>query len=143
MTSSLPARPIGVTTETSPFWDATTEGKLVLPRCVQCGTTIWYPKGFCPSCASSTVEWLPTSGAGTVYSFSVTRKGAGVWAEHSPYVIAYVELEEGPRVLTNIVNCPVDEVRIGMSVHVVFDPTEDGPAVYRFQPLASRNASAQ
>ena len=100
MTSSLPARPIEVTTETSPFWDATTEGKLVLPRCVQCGTTIWYPKGFCPSCASSTVEWLPTSGAGTVYSFSVTRKGAGVWAEHSPYVIAYVELEEGPRVLT-------------------------------------------
>jgi uncharacterized protein len=134
MTSFLPVRPIEVTPETTPFWDATTDGKLVLPRCVQCGTTIWYPKAFCPACAASTVEWVPTSGNGTVYSFSITRKGAGVWSEHSPYVIAYVELEEGPRVLTNIVGCNVADVYIGMEVSVVFDATEEGPAVYRFQP---------
>ena len=80
---------------------------------------------------------MPASGRGTVYSFSITRKGAGVWAEHSPYVVAYVELDEGPRVLTNIVGCDVDDVHIGMAVAVVFDPTPAGPAVYRFEPSRS------
>ncbi len=134
MTKSLPVRAIEVTKEAQPFWDATAAGQFVLPRCAECSTTIWYPKGFCPSCASLSIEWIRASGNATVYSFSITRKGAGVWAEHSPYVIAYVELAEGPRVLTNIVGCAVEDVRIGMAVRVVFDPTEEGPAVYRFLP---------
>ena len=134
MSSSLPVRKIDLTGETTPFWDATANGQLVLPRCVECAATIWYPKGFCSLCGSSSIEWVPASGRGTVYSFSITRKGAGVWAENSPYVVAYVELDEGPRVLTNIVGCSVDDVRIGMGVSVVFDPTPEGPAVYRFQP---------
>ena len=135
MSSSLPVRNVEVNSETSPFWDATAVGQLALPRCTKCGATIWYPKSFCPLCASSSVEWVPVSGRGTVYSFSITRKGAGVWADHSPYVVAYVELDEGPRVLTNIVGCSVEDVYIGMAVSVVFDPTPDGPAVYRFQPI--------
>ena len=135
MTPSLPVRTVVVSTETKPFWDATAEGRLVLPRCVQCGATLWYPKGFCPLCASSSIEWIAASGRGTVYSFSVTRKGAGVWAEHSPYVIAYVELDEGPRLLTNIVGSDAGDVHIGMTVEVVFDPTEAGPAVFRFRPI--------
>jgi uncharacterized protein len=133
-TANLPVRKVEVTSETKPFWDATATGQLVLPRCTQCSATIWYPRGFCPSCSAMSIEWVPASGRGTIYSFSITRKGAGVWADHSPYVIAYVELEEGPRVLTNIVGCPVDDVRIGMAVTVVFHPTDDGPAVYRFTP---------
>ena len=134
MSSSLPVRNVDVSSETRPFWDATATGQLVLPHCTECGATIWYPKSFCPLCASSSVDWVPASGRGTVYSFSITRKGAGVWGEHSPYVVAYVELDEGPRVLTNIVGCNVDDVRIGMAVSVVFDPTPEGPAVYRFEP---------
>ncbi len=136
MRKSLPVRAIEVTSETRAFWDATADGRLVLPRCEQCGATLWYPKGFCPLCMSSSIEWVPASGDGVVYSFSITRKGAGVWAEHSPYVVAYVELLEGPRVLTNIVGCGVDEVRIGMAVTVVFDPTAEGAAVFRFRPAA-------
>ncbi len=136
---ALPVRKVEVTAETRSFWDATSEGRLVLPRCNDCGTTIWYPKGFCSSCGSMSIEWIPASGRGTIYSFSITRKGQGVWAEHNPYVAAYVELEEGPRVLTNIVGCSVDDVLIGMSVSVVFDPTEDGPAVFRFQPSADHS----
>ncbi len=135
MTGSLPLRTVEVTSETRPFWDATATGHLILPRCAECAATIWYPKGFCPHCASFSIEWVQASGHGMIYSFSITRKGAGVWAEHSPYVVAYVELEEGPRVLTNIVGCSVDDVRIGMEVSVVFDPTPEGPAVYRFQPM--------
>jgi uncharacterized protein len=134
MTANLPVRKVDVSVETKPFWDATAEGRLVLPRCTQCAATLWMPKAFCPLCGSSAVEWIPTSGQGVVYSFSITRKGAGVWAEHSPYVIAYVELDEGPRVLSNVVGCAVDNVAIGMRVSVVFHPTDDGPAVYRFAP---------
>ncbi len=134
MSSSLPVRNVDVNSETRPFWEATAVGQLVLPRCVECGATLWYPKSFCPLCASSSVEWVPASGRGTIYSFSITRKGAGVWAEHGPYVVAYVELDEGPRVLTNIVGCDVDDVHIGMAVSVVFHPTADGPAIYRFRP---------
>jgi uncharacterized protein len=133
-TGNLPVRKVEVTSETQPFWDATAQGQLLLPRCAQCSVTIWYPRGFCPNCSAMSIEWITASGRGTIYSFSITRKGAGVWADFSPYVIAYVELEEGPRVLTNIVGCPVEEVSIGMAVTVVFHPTEEGPAVYRFAP---------
>jgi uncharacterized protein len=136
--ADLPVRKVEVTNETKAFWDATSKGQFVLPRCSACAATLWYPKGFCPFCSSasssSTIEWVPSVGRGVIYSFSITRKGAGVWADHSPYVIAYVELEEGPRVLTNIVGCDVKEVHIGMPVEVVFNPTEEGPAVYRFRP---------
>jgi uncharacterized protein len=133
--ADLPVRKVEVTSETKAFWDATSNGQLVLPRCSSCGATLWYPKGFCPLCASSSIEWVPSSGRGVIYSFSISRKGSGVWADHSPYVIAYVELDEGPRVLTNIVGCDVGDVRIGMPVEVMFNPTEEGPAVYRFRPL--------
>jgi uncharacterized protein len=136
MSAQLPVRKVEVTSETKPFWDATASGQLALPRCQECSASIWYPRGFCPVCSSTSIEWVPSSGRGVVYSFSITRKGAGVWADHSPYVVAYVELEEGPRVLTNIVDCPANEVHIGMAVAVVFHPTEEGPAVYRFAPTA-------
>jgi uncharacterized protein len=135
--TDLPVRKVDVTPETTPFWEATQQGKFVLPRCTQCSATLWYPKGFCPVCSSSSIEWVPSSGRGVIYSFSITRKGTGVWADHSPYVIAYVELDEGPRVLTNIVGCDVEEVHIGMLVSVVFTQTQEGPAVYRFRPTAA------
>jgi uncharacterized protein len=134
MSSGLPVRKVEVTLEGKAFWDATTEGKLLLSRCNSCESVIWYPRSFCPACASTDTSWFESGGHGTIYSFSITRKGAGAWTDVGPYVIAYVELDEGPRVLTNIVGCPVDDVRIGMSVRVVFDPTPEGPAVYRFTP---------
>ena len=134
MSSGLPVRKVEVTLEAKTFWDATTSGKLLLPKCDDCSAIIWYPRGFCPACSSTRSSWTPSSGRGVIYSFSITRKGVGVWTDVSPYVIAYVELEEGPRVLTNIVGCAVDDVKIGMSVRVVFDETPEGPAVYRFTP---------
>lgn len=134
MSSGLPVRKVEVTLEGKEFWDATSEGKFLLRKCNDCSSIIWYPRAFCPACASTSTSWIESSGKGTIYSFSITRKGAGAWAEVGPYVIAYVELDEGPRVLTNIVGVSVDAITIGMSVHVVFDPTPEGPAVYRFTP---------
>ena len=132
--SGLPVRKAEVTLETQEFWDATANGQLLLSKCDDCATLIWYPRAFCFACSSQNTSWVTSSGRGTIYSFSITRKGAGAWAEKGPYVIAYVELEEGPRVLTNIVGCPVDSVSIGMSVRVVFDDTGEGMSIYRFTP---------
>ena len=134
MSSGLPVRKIEVTSETQPFWDATAQGRLVLARCDSCSEVIWYPRAYCPACHTNSVSWFDATGNGTIYSFSITRKGAGAWANSGPYVIAYVELEEGPRILTNIVGCSVDDVRVGMEVQVVFDDTGEGTGNYRFTP---------
>ena len=130
----LPTPPPVVTSETEEFWAATTRGVLLLKRCDACDAVIWYPKGFCPVCSSFATSWFPASGRGTVYSFTVVRRGLGPWQQAAPYVIAYVELDEGPRVMTNIVGCDVGSVQIGMPVEVSFDDTGDGSALYRFRP---------
>lgn len=83
------------------------------------------------------LDRFDAAGTGEVYSFSVPRGGGGRWGKAAPYVVAYVELTEGPRVLTNIVDCDVDTVHIGMPVTVVWHSTEDGPAIPRFKPDAT------
>ena len=132
--SGLPTPEPVPSLETEPYWDGAAEGRLVLPRCDACGNVIWYPRRFCPVCHTSSVTWFDASGRGTVYSYTVVRNGRGPWREMSPYVIAYVELEEGPRVLTNVVGADPDTVTVGMPVRVVFDPTPEGRAVPRFTP---------
>ena len=130
----LPSRAITPNIETADFWAGTASGTFRLQRCDDCETVIWYPRGHCPACMSMNVSSFDSTGNGVVYSFSITRKGAGAWRDSGPYVLAYVELDEGPRVLTNIVGCPVDTVRIGQPVKVVFEDTLEGTAVYRFTP---------
>jgi uncharacterized OB-fold protein len=120
--------------ETKPFWDATAEGRLVLPRCNACATIIWTPRLFCPACGSTDVSWFDASGRGTIYSFSIIRKGQGQYREAGPYVLAYVELEEGPRVMTNIVDCDPESLEVGQAVRVVWHDTGEGSALDRFTP---------
>jgi uncharacterized OB-fold protein len=133
----LPAPAPHVLPEVKPFWDATAEGRLVLPRCVECQAIVWYPRPFCPACGSLKVEWVQASGRGTVYSFTVNRRGQAdlpAYRDAGVYVLAYVELDEGPRVMTNIVDCDPDSVRIGQRVEVVFHDTGQGSALVRFRP---------
>jgi len=131
---TLPAPPPVVNVETKPFWDATAQGKLVLPRCNACGTVIWYPRAFCPECSSFDVTWFEASGRGTIYSFAVNRRGQGDYRDLA-YVLAYVELAEGPRILTNIVDGDIDQVAVGQAVEVVFHQTASGAALPRFRPV--------
>jgi uncharacterized OB-fold protein len=131
----LPTPAPRIDPETAAFWAATTQGKLVLERCGNCQTVIWYPRGgFCPACGSMSATPFEASGTGTVYTFTVVHRGQGDFAGIPPYVIAYVELDEGPRIMTNIVGCDPDQVRIGMPVKAVFHQTEAEAAVYRFEP---------
>ncbi len=132
--TQLPAPAPIVTPETKPFWDATAEGRLVLPKCTACGTVIWYPRQFCPECSGQDVEWIEASGKGTVYSFSINRRGDGPFREASPFVLAYVELDEGPRIMTNVVDCDPESVEVGQAVTVVFHDTGKGTALPRFRP---------
>lgn len=118
------------------FWKCAEEGKLVLKRCADCAAYHWYPRPSCPFCGSDRTEWLQASGLGTVYSISVTRKGGP-----TPYAIAYVTLDEGVTLLTNIVDCDLDGVGIGDRVQVAFTATEGGPPVPVFSPARREPAS--
>jgi len=129
-----------VNPEVKVFWDATAEGRLLLPKCQECAGLIWFPRPFCPQCGSLKIDWVQASGKGTIYSFTVNRRGAGDLVEYKdpvPYVLAYVELEEGLRIMTNIVGCDPDSVKIGQAVEVVFHDTGQGSALYRFKPAGS------
>jgi hypothetical protein len=117
-----------VTVETQPFWDAARQGRFMVPTCTACGKAHWYPRAVCPFCTEGTIEWRDASGQGTIYTVSVMRRAK------EPYAIAYVTLAEGPTMMTNIVDCDFDKLRIGQPVRVVFKPTEDGPPVPMFRP---------
>lgn len=130
--TQLPTPTPAATLETEPFWEAAADGRFVLPQCDDCEHVIWYPRLFCPECGSSDVSWIEASGSGSVYSFTVVEKGQGRWRDHSPYVLAYVELDEGPRVMTNIVGGDPDAVSVGSAVQAVFEPGKDGGNIIRF-----------
>ena len=108
--------------ETEPFYRAAGEGRFLLPFCTQCGKAHWYPRFFCPFCDGRT-EWREGRGEGTIYSYSVMRR------VERPFALAYVELAEGPRMMTNLVDCDFDALAIGAKVTLVFKAADDGTAV--------------
>ncbi len=122
--------------ESRGFWEALQRHELYVQRCRSCSTTRFYPRVVCPVCMSSDVEWVRCSGRGTVYSFTVTQQNqAPGFREELPYVLAIVELAEGPRVMTNVVGCAVETVKVGMAVEVVFDDVTAEVTLAKFQPV--------
>jgi len=112
------------------FWEAAKEGRFLIRRCLDCARTHWFPRSLCPFCMGET-DWEEASGMGEIYTYSITRK-----ARPQPFVIAYVTLDEGPKMMTNIVDCDPASVRIGQRVRLVFKATEgDGPPVPMFRPV--------
>ena len=120
----VPAR----TQETEVYWQAATEARLLVRRCHACGEAHHYPRSLCPFCFSPDTVWEQACGRGTVYSFSVMRRA------EVPYAIAYVTLEEGPTLMTNIVNCALDDIAIGLQVVLVGGT--DAPSIPMFTPVA-------
>jgi uncharacterized OB-fold protein len=133
--SELPVREPHPTLETLPFWEACVQERLVLPRCDRCEAWIWYPRRLCPTCGSREVTWTEVAGTGSIYSVSVVRAGGpGTFRHNVPYAVAVVELDEGPRLLTNVVGADPGSLRIGQRARVVFERGEGGAAVPRFTP---------
>ena len=110
-----------------PYFTAAGEGKLMLKKCKDCGKVHHYPRAICPFCFSAETLWEQAAGTGSIYSVSVMRRGAD-----APYALAYVTLDEGPSMLTNIVDCDFDALSIGQRVRVRFMPTDGGPPVPMF-----------
>jgi uncharacterized OB-fold protein len=115
--------------ETKAFWDAAVQGKLMIGKCGACGKLHYYPRAVCPFCFSDRTELQQASGDGVIYSYSVMRRAP------IPYAIAYVTLAEGPTMMTNIVDCDLDQIRISQKVKLVFKPTDGGPPVPMFTPV--------
>ena len=121
------------------FWEACARHELVLQKCAGCAAIRFYPRALCPACLSTETQYVRTSGRGTVYTFTVTHQNqAPGFRDGLPYVMAYVELDEGPRILTNIVQTPPDEVTIGMPVEVVFEDIDETLAIPKFQRTQNR-----
>ena len=114
--------------ETRPFWEATAEGRLLIKKCTSCGRPHYYPRSICPLCGSNATERVQASGRGAIYSYSVMRRVP------VPYALAYVTLDEGVTMMTNIVDCDLDAIRIGQRVRLVFKQSEGGPPVPMFAP---------
>ena len=131
----LPTPAPMVTTTTRQFWDATARGQFLLQRCDTCDLVIWFPRSRCPQCATTALPTFAASGKGVVYSHTVIRKVGNEYKGAVPFVVAYVELDEGPRIMTNIVGCGPDDVTVGMRVEIEFNDTGEGSALYRFRPV--------
>ena len=116
--------------ENARFFEAAREGKLLVGKCNECGESHYYPRAICPHCFSDNTEWVPAKGTGVVYSYSTMRRGVPV-----PYTIAYVTLDEGVTMMTDLVGCDDGKIGIGDKVRLVFRQAEDGTPVPMFRPV--------
>ena len=118
-----------------PFWEAARRHELMIQRCLSCRNHIFYPRYNCPWCGSRDLEWVKASGRGKVYTYTVARRPTHpAFADRVPYVIAIVELEEGPHLTTNIVDCDPNSVRIDMTVQVSFEDVDEETTLVTFRP---------
>jgi uncharacterized OB-fold protein len=119
-----------------PFWEALKRHELRLQKCEDCGALRYIPAEICPRCASQACAWTPVSGRGRIYTYTVIHRGpTPAYQAEAPYVIAHVELDEGPRVISNLVGCDPAEVRIGMPVEVLFEDASDAWTLFKFTPV--------
>jgi hypothetical protein len=123
---SLPA-PIS-SPDNAPFWAAARERRLLIKRCTACGKAHFYPRSLCPFCFSDATEWVQASGAATIYSYTVMRRA------DPPYVMAFVTLDEGVSMMTNIVDADTDPLQIGQRVKLTWREAQDGTPVPMFAP---------
>lgn len=120
---------------TKPYWDAAADGVLLIAKCEDCGKVHHYPRPFCPSCWSENVIGIESSGRGTLYTYStVYVNDLHPFKERLPYVAAIVELDEGPRLMTNMEDCEPAELQVGMPVIVGFRPISEDFTATIFRP---------
>lgn len=123
--------------ETKPFWDSCRRGQLVIQYCRGCDEYQWYPRGICVDCWGEKVGWVQSSGRGTVWTYTITYQNRTTgFNEMVPYVLALVELEEGVRMFTNIVDCNPRDVHIGMEVEVTFQNATPQISIPYFKPAS-------
>lgn len=142
------ARPLPqpMTPEAKPYWEGARDGKLMIPKCRACGKAFLYPRVLCPFCASREIDWIQASGRGRLYSFEIAHQILNkAFKVKTPVVLAMVELEEGPRLLTNLVEVEPDPatLRCDMPVEVVFEKLTDQVSLPMFRPAKAAAKGAR
>lgn len=123
------------TVETEPYWQGCREGRLLLQRCTACGHWQFFPRLFCVVCEQRELEWQQASGRGTVESFTVVHVPLSeAYAGDVPYPVALIRLEEGPRMMANLVECAPEDVRIGLPVEVTWERRTETVVIPQFRP---------
>ncbi len=129
---------------TEPYWDALRERRLVLPRCVTCAQTFWYPRPFCPRCLADDISWEEASGGGVLYSLTVVQRAFGDWNVFVPYAVGLVSLPEGPTIQTLIPTRSPVSLKVGTKVHAVFPRARDGEQRHlQFAPVEEEDDASR
>ena len=131
--------PTPITPETKPYWEGARDGKLMIPKCRACGKPFMYPRVACPFCASRDIGWVQATGRGRLFSFEISYQPLNkAFKVKPPYVLAMVELEEGPRLMSNLVGIAADPalIRCDMPVEVVYEKLNDEFTLPLFRPRA-------
>lgn len=136
----MPNRPMPQFPEpdSQPFWEAVNRQELTYQTCDDCNEVVFYPRAHCTKCGSGNTTWHTSKGEGSVYTFSVVRQNRHpAFAEMGAYAVAYVDVDEGFRMMTNIVGVdnPVEDVKVGMRVKVDFEQQDSGDYVPVFRPM--------
>ena len=129
-------KPLPAPTPTSaPFWRALKEGVVKLQRCAECETWVFYPRNRCSNCLSDALEWHEVPGTGSLYTFTIARQPTSPhFANEVPQRLAVVQLDEGVRLTTTLINVADADIRIGMRLRPFFDPVSDEITLLRYQP---------
>lgn len=119
MAAQLP--PIQQDSDSRPYWEGLSRGELRIQRCDACSRTVFYPRSLCPHCSSRTLSWIVATGKGIIYSYTVAHQTFGAFAQEAPYVVAIVELEEGVRMMSRIIDASRERIAVGKAVQVTFE----------------------
>jgi uncharacterized OB-fold protein len=120
MPGQIPASTLQQDSDSRPYWEGLAQGELRIQRCKSCTKPVFYPRAICPHCHSDQLEWTVASGKGTIYTYTVAHQALGPFAADVPFVVALIELEEGVRMMSRIIDAPREHVTIGAAVQVTF-----------------------
>lgn len=126
MAAQNPAKTVDGDGDSHMYWEGIAQGELRIQRCAVCARSVFYPRSLCPHCHSDQLSWIVATGKGTIYTYTVAHQAYGAFASELPFVIAIVELEEGVRMMTRIVDAPRERIAIGAQVHVSFQTNAEG-----------------
>ncbi|GLV55683.1 hypothetical protein KDH_25270 [Dictyobacter sp. S3.2.2.5] len=125
MPEQLPASLLQQDSDSRPYWEGLAQGELRIQRCTGCSQAVFYPRSLCPHCHATTLEWIVASGRGHIYSYTVVHQAYGAFAASTPFVVALIELEEGVRMMSRLVDPPGQHIQIGAAVQIVFQNVGD------------------
>jgi len=127
------------TPETAPYWEACHDHRLLIQKCADCGKYQFYPRSICSHCTSTNIIWVEAAGCGTVISYTIMHRAISEgYAKTGPRVLALIRLEEDVQMMSNIVECDPEQVKIGMAVEVTFEDWSDEISMPMYRPAGNR-----